>query len=366
MVKLTTGIVYDDIYLEHRIGTHVESHERLVAIMDLLNKKKLFENSNFKLIKPDKASIEQIKYVHEDSLIKEVKEVSELAGATGHIQQLDMDTAVSAKTYEASLYSVGGNLKGIDEIIAGNLNNVFAAVRPPGHHSNAYRCSGFCIFNNIAIATEYLFREKNIKRVAIIDWDCHHGNGTQDIFYNGSDHGDVVIFNSHQDGRTLYPGSGFINDIGSGKGEGKIINYPLPPRAADDTIMIYFDEIIEPICNKFKPEFILISAGFDTHWTDRLTNMGWTFQAPANYLSKIKTVADKFAEGRIQITLEEGYEIDKQAKAVYNCLQVLNNDKEKLITENPRESDDQTLNYITKKLIPKMKEILNPYWNCFN
>jgi acetoin utilization deacetylase AcuC-like enzyme len=365
VVKLTTGIVYDDIYLEHRIGTHVESHERLVAIMELLNQKKLFESSNFKLIKPEKATLEQIKYVHEDSLIQEVKEVSELANTTGHIQQLDMDTAVSAKTYEASLYSVGGNLKGIDEILAGNVNNVFAAVRPPGHHSNAYRCSGFCIFNNIAIATEYLFREKNIKRVAIIDWDCHHGNGTSSIFENGSEHGDVVIFNSHQDGRTLYPGSGFINDIGSGKGEGKIINFPMPPRASEDIVLIFFDQIIKPVCEIYKPEFILISAGFDTHWTDRLTNMGWTYQGPANYLKKIKEVADKLANGRIQITLEGGYELDKQAIAVYNCLQVLNEHEENMITEKDRVSEIQVLNYINSKLIPAIKDSLNPYWDCF-
>ena len=360
---MATGIVYDDIYLEHRIGTHVESHERLIAIMDLLKQKRLFDSPDFTLIKPRKASLDQIKYVHEESLIKEVKEVSELAKATDHIQQLDMDTAVSAKTYEASLYSVGGNLKGIDEILAGNVKNVFAAVRPPGHHSNAYRCSGFCIFNNIAIATEYLFREKNINRVAIIDWDCHHGNGTSSIFENGSEHGDVVIFNSHQDGRTLYPGSGFINDIGSGKGEGKIINFPMPPRASEDIMLIFFEQIIEPICEKFKPEFILISAGFDTHWTDRLTNMGWTYQGPANYLKRIKKLADKFAESRIQITLEGGYEIDKQAIAVYNCLQVLNDHEENMISEKDRDSDGQVLNYVNTKLIPKLKEVLNPYWN---
>ena len=141
---MTTGIVYDDIYLEHRIGTHVESHERLVGIMDFLNEKKVLENPDFKLIRPRKATKEQINYVHQESLINEVKEVSEKSQITGHIQQLDMDTAVSAKTYEASLYSVGGNLNGIDEIIAGKVKNAFASVRPPGHHSNSYKCAGFC------------------------------------------------------------------------------------------------------------------------------------------------------------------------------------------------------------------------------
>jgi acetoin utilization deacetylase AcuC-like enzyme len=362
---MATGIVYDEIYLQHKIGTHVETHERLIAIMELLKDRKLFENPDFKLIQPKKATIDQIKYVHKESLINEVKEVSELSKATGYIQHLDMDTAVSAKTFEASLFSVGGNLTGIDEILEGNIKNAFAAVRPPGHHSNSYKCAGFCIFNNIAIATEYLFRERNLKRVVIVDWDCHHGNGTQDIFYNGSDNGEVVIFNSHQDGRTLYPGSGFIDEIGAGKGEGKIINFPMPPRAAEDIVLKYFDEIIFPICQEFKPEFILISAGFDTHWSDRLTNMGWTFQGPATYLKRIKTIAENFANNRILITLEGGYEIDKQAKAVFNCLKVLNDEYDDLIEEKPKYSEKELINYVDDVLIPKLKNNLSSYWNCF-
>jgi acetoin utilization deacetylase AcuC-like enzyme len=361
---MKTGIVYDPIYLEHRIGVHVESHERLIGIMDFIEEKKVLENPDFKLIDPRKATTDQIKYVHQESLINEVKEVSEVARITGHIQNLDMDTAVSAKTYEASLFSVGGNLNGIDSILEGEVNNVFATVRPPGHHSNSYKCAGFCIFNNIAVATEYLLREKNFKRVAIFDWDCHAGNGTSDIFYNGSENGEVVFFDSHQDGRTLYPGTGFINDIGNEAGEGKIINFPMPPRAADDVNILFFNEIIAPVCDEFKPEFILISAGFDTHWTDRLTNMGWTYQGPANYLKKIKEIAEKYAKDRILITLEGGYEIDKQAKAVYNCLQVLNS-SDKLIEEKPRTSDNNVLNYVNNKVIPKLKESLKPHWNCF-
>jgi acetoin utilization deacetylase AcuC-like enzyme len=332
--------------------------------MDFIEEKKIFESPDFKLIDPRKATTEQIKYVHQEDLIKEVKEVSEVARITGHIQNLDMDTAVSAKTYEASLFSVGGNLNGIDSILEGEVNNVFATVRPPGHHSNSYKCAGFCIFNNIAVATEYLLREKNFKRVAIIDWDCHAGNGTSDIFYNGSENGEVVFFDSHQDGRTLYPGTGFINDIGNEAGEGKIINFPMPPRAADDVNILFFNEIIAPVCDEFKPEFILISAGFDTHWTDRLTNMGWTYQGPANYLKKIKEIAEKYAKDRILITLEGGYEIDKQAKAVYNCVQVLNS-SDKLIEEKPRTSDNNVLNYVNNKVIPNLKESLKPHWNCF-
>ncbi|MBN1213968.1 MAG: histone deacetylase [Candidatus Lokiarchaeota archaeon] len=364
---MTTGIIYDPIYLEHRIGQHVESHERLIAIIEYLKEKQILDDPNFKLIKPRSATLEQIKYVHTEALINEIKEISKIADLTGKIQNLDMDTSVSAKTYDASLFSVGGNLEAIDRILNGDITNAFSIVRPPGHHSRKNRCSGFCIFNNIAITAEYLLREKEFKKVAIIDWDCHHGDGTQEIFYQGSssEKGDVIFFSSHQDGRTLYPGSGFINEIGKGKGEGKIINYPMPPKAADDVLMIFFEEIIKPILFEFKPDFILISAGFDTHWTDRLTNMGWTYQAPALFLEKIMTIAKDIVKNRIAITLEGGYEIDKQAIAVYNCLRVLNNEKQKIIEEKPRTSDETLLNYINTKLIPNMRTKLSPYWNCF-
>ncbi len=362
---MTTGIVYDDIYLEHRIGLHVESHERLIAIKHFLEENHIWDHSEFRIIKPRQATLDQIKYVHTEHLIEEIKKLSEIAGSTGHIQSLDMDTSISAKTYEASLFSVGGNLEGIDKIISGDIKNCFALVRPPGHHSNSYKCSGFCIFNNIAIAAEYLFREKGINRVAIIDWDCHAGNGTSDIFYDGSENGKIVFFDSHQDGRTLYPGTGFINDIGNKKGEGTIINFPMPPKAGDDVNIIFFNEIIAPICQEFKPEFILISAGFDTHWTDRLTNMGWTYHGPANYLKKIKEIAHEYAKDRILLTLEGGYEIDKQTRAVYNCLRVLNNDDKNLIEESPRNSDKDLLNYINGKLIPTLKSNLSSFWHCF-
>ena len=361
---MVTGIVYDDIYLEHKTGNHPESQYRLISIMDFLKEKKILENPSFRIIKPRKATLDQIRYVHRDSLVKEIQDICELSAKTGRLQDIDWDTVASPKTYEASLYSVGGNLEAADQIMDGNITNAFALVRPPGHHSNSYKFSGFCIFNNIAITAEYLFREKGIKKVVIIDWDCHHGNGTQSIFYNGSENGELVMFNSHQYGN-FYPGTGDYNEIGTGKGTGKIINYPMPAGSADDAIPIFFDEIIEPICQEFKPEFILISAGFDTHWTDRNTDMNWTYQAPANYLKKIKTIAQKYANNRILITLEGGYELDKQARAVYNCLKVLNDEDESLIQEQPRKSRSELSNYFNKRLIPALKEKLKPYWACF-
>lgn len=363
---MTTGIVYDDIYLEHNIGTHPESHQRLISIMNFLKEQKLLEDPSFRIIQPRKATLDQIRYVHSERMVKEIQEICELSAKTHRLQYIDMDTIASPKTYEASLFSVGGNLQAVDEILNGNIKDAFALVRPPGHHSNSHRFAGFCIFNNIAVATEYLFREKDINKVVIFDWDCHHGNGTQDIFYQGSksDSGDLVIFNSHQYGY-FYPGTGNYDEIGSGKGTGKIINYAMPAGAAYDAIPLYYKEIIEPICKEFEPEFILISAGFDTHWTDQLTNMNWTYQAPAEYLKKIKTIAKKYANDRILITLEGGYELDKQARAVYNCLRVLNEEDNLILKEESRTSRPKLLDYFSDRLIPALKDKLSPYWNCF-
>ncbi|MFX1374973.1 MAG: histone deacetylase [Promethearchaeota archaeon] len=363
---MTVGIVYDPIYLEHQTGSDPESPERLITIMNFLKENEILEDPSFKNISPRKASLDQIRYVHRDKIIKQIQDICELSAKTHRIQYLDADTAVSPKTFEASLFSVGGNLEAADEILNNNIENAFALVRPPGHHSNSNRFAGFCIFNNIAVTAEYLFREKNLKRIVIIDWDCHHGNGTQDIFYQGSksESGELVIFNSHQFGY-FYPGTGNYDEIGVGKGAGKIINYPMPAGSAEDVIPLYFNELISPICEEFKPEFILISAGFDTHWTDGLTNMNWTYQAPANYLKMIKTIAHKYASDRILITLEGGYSVDKQARAVYNCLKVLNSEHDKVLQEESRSSRPELLEYLEFKLIPALKDKLKPYWNCF-
>lgn len=361
---MPVGLLYDDIYLNHAIGHDVETPERLIVAKKFLEEKGIWDSKDFPVIRPRKATIDQIKYVHTEELISQIRELSDLAAKTNSLKHLDYDTIVSGDTYEVSLYSVGGNLTGIDKILERKINSGFALVRPPGHHSNRYRCAGFCIFNNIAIATEYLFREKNFKKVAIFDWDCHAGNGTEDIFYNGSENGHILFFSSHQDGRTLYPGTGFTNEIGSGKGTGHIINFPMAPYSGDDVIQLLFKEIASPILNEFKPDFILISAGFDTHHTDILTDMGWTIQGPANILKLIKPIAQKYANGRILITLEGGYAKDKQARAIYNVLKVLNNESD-LITENERKSDKKILEYTKEKLIKHIKNNLSEYWNCF-
>ncbi len=366
---MPVGIIYDDIYLNHAEAHSVEVPERLIVAKKYLEEKGVWNSKDFPFIKPRKATLDQVRYVHSDRLITDIRELSEVAAKTNSIRYFDMDTIVSGDSYEASLYSVGGNLTGIDNILEGKIISGFGLVRPPGHHSNSHKCAGFCIFNNIAIAAEYLFREKNIKKVAIYDWDCHHGNGTQDIFYNGSENGELLFISTHQDGRTLYPGSGFVNEIGSGKGAGYIVNMPMAPRSGDYVNQLLFDQVAAPILNEFKPEFILISAGFDTHHTTHLTpGMGtalfWTLQGTANITKNIKTIAEKFCNGRIFITLEGGYRIDEQAQAIYNVLKVLNNETD-ILTEKEIEPDKLVVEYTQDKLIKQLHKNLAEYWSCF-
>nr|MDO8116917.1 histone deacetylase [Candidatus Sigynarchaeota archaeon] len=212
---MVTGIIYDDRYLDHRTGNHVESPERLIAIKRLIDEEKLLQDPGFMLVKPRMASVEDIKLIHEEDMIQKARVKSGQAKG-GSLEVLDFgDTVVCEDSYDVALLAAGGVLEAADAVLDGRVKNAFALVRPPGHHANPLRSSGFCIFNNMAILAEYLIRKKGIKRIAIFDIDLHHGNGTSEIFYSRND---VLFFSSHQDGRTQYPGSGFIHEIGEGEG----------------------------------------------------------------------------------------------------------------------------------------------------
>jgi acetoin utilization deacetylase AcuC-like enzyme len=193
---MAVGIIYDPKYLQHQTGSHVESPERLVATMDLIKSEKLLESPKFKLITPRPATIDEVKMVHHADMI-ELARVKAQQAKNGGLQYLDAgDTVVSENSYDVALLAAGGGIAAADAVLNGEVSSAFALVRPPGHHANASRSSGFCIFNNIAILAEYLIKKKGIKKVAIFDIDLHHGNGTSEIFYERND---VLFFSSHQD-----------------------------------------------------------------------------------------------------------------------------------------------------------------------
>lgn len=354
---MATGIIYDDRYLQHKTGHHVESPERLIATMNLIKEMNLLESSDFTLLEPKMATVDEIKWVHEEDMIEKAR-LTSLKAKGGKLQCLDLgDTVLSEESFDVSLLAAGGAITAIDAILEGKVDSAFALVRPPGHHANQFRSSGFCVFNNMAIMAEYALLQENINRVAIFDIDLHHGNGTSDIFY---DRDDVLFFSSHQDGRSQYPGSGFPDEIGEGKGEGYTVNVPLAPGARDDVVQKIFSQIIKPVFLQYDPDFILGSIGCDAHHGDPLSGLAFSFQGYGNYVKGFKEIADKCCNGRVALTLEGGYRVDNVAKIVVNILHALAG-KELPFVEDATASGEN-LKVYHRKLMKTLKKNLGKFW----
>jgi len=235
-------------------------------------------------------------------------------------------------------------------VLNGESDNAFALCRPPGHHAEHSRAFGFCFINNIAVAANHLVQKVGLKRVLIVDYDAHHGNGTQDAFYSSDQ---VLYIGLHQDGRTLFPGSGFPNEIGTGKGEGYNINLAMYPGAGDTSFRLAFDEIIEPVADAYQPEFVLVSAGFDGHFKDSLTQLGLTTSGLAMMNSKLKEIAIKYSKGQLVVFLEGGYDLGIMGSASQNLLEELSGAEVTSFDDTHTESDICT--EYTKELINTLK-----------
>jgi len=364
------GIVYDNIYAEHKTQLtfgHPERPDRVTHAITTLTEYEMYgENrkGNFHQIPPRLATKDEILLSHSTDLIKDIQQSVERAAKSQRNVLLDGDTPVSSQSYIAALYAAGGNFSAIDAIIDGKISSAFVLCRPPGHHANVSASRGFCLFNNIILATQYLMREKGLKRVAIIDWDAHAGNGSEDIVYNGvpnvPEDASLLFFSIHQDPRTLYPGTCFPQDIGEGNQKGKIVNITLPPLSGDDCLQLALDQIILPMLHEFKPEYILFSAGFDGHYKDQLTNLGYTSQGYGKIMQKILPVADEYAKGRISLTLEGGYNLEAQSNSILNVLSILSGSE--MIIEDDEQSNSRCVEYTENKLVPYLKDLLQPYW----
>lgn len=354
---MPVGIIYDKRYLQHETGSHVESRERLVATMDLIESEKLLASPDFKLIAPRPATIDEVRMVHDADMIERARIKAQQA-RDGGLQYLDMgDTVVSEHSYDVALLAAGGGMAAADAVLKGDVSSAFALVRPPGHHANASRSSGFCIFNNIAILAEYLLKKKGLEKVAIFDIDLHHGNGTSEIFYNRKD---VLFFSSHQDPRTQYPGTGFASEIGEGAGKGYNINAPLAPGASDDVVQLVFAEVIKPIFEQYKPDILLGSIGGDAHFSDPLSGLSFTTGGYGRYVEGFKQIAEKCCGGKMVLLLEGGYRVKILAQIIVNILNVLAGKKMPFV-ENEQESGESLVDY-HRNLAKKMQEHLKPYW----
>jgi len=305
--KPRTGFVYDKIYLKHLTGRgHPERPQRLTAIVSYLKQKGIYQQ--LALIKPFPASTDWIETIHSKKYIAHVKRIC----GKGSKTTLDTgDTAICPDSYEVARMAVGGVLAAVDAVMERKVANAFCAVRPPGHHATRDRGMGFCIFNNVAIAARYVQKKYGLRKVLIVDWDVHHGNGTQNAFYEDAT---VLYFGTHQ--YPFYPGTGSADESGRGKGKGFTVNVPLPAGTGDKKFIEVFEKVLKPAALRFKPDFILISAGFDAHKDDLLGQMRVTERGFARMTAIVMEIADRTCEGRIVSVLEGGYNLKAIARSI--------------------------------------------------
>jgi len=292
-----TGVVYDPIYLEHKTGAgHPEAPERLSAIITRLKTSGL--DSELTYLKPSAASREWIETVHSSEYVGRAKATCE--SGEGYLDS--GDGPICRQSYQAAVMAAGGVMAAVDAVMAGEVANAFCAIRPPGHHALRDRAMGFCIFNNVAIGTRYVQGKYGLPRVLIADWDVHHGNGTQEAFYNDPN---VLYFSIHQ--WPFYPGTGSASQTGAGAGLGSIINVPVSAGSGDSEYLQAFEQKLRPAAIAFRPDFVFISAGFDPQAGDRLGGMKVTTEGFAGLTRIVKEIAQKCCQGRLVSVLEGGY-----------------------------------------------------------
>ena len=340
---MTTTLVYSEKYLEHKLGGgHPERPERLKAIVDALKRARLWGPPKVNVVEPRPAKREDIELVHDPNHIELVKRLSKSE------KPLDGDTPVHKNTYELALLAAGGTIDAGRIVLSGDALNAFALVRPPGHHATKARGGGFCYFNNLAVMIERLKREFKLRRIFILDFDAHHGNGTQDIFY---DDPSVLYMSLHQDPLTLYPGTGFIDEVGSGEGEGYTVNIPLPPGSGDAEYANAMKEIFVPLTEQFKPELFAVSAGFDAYVDDLLTQLQLSTLAYGWLTRFVVEQAERLCKGRVVSVLEGGYVLDALAEGVVNIVEALTGREFSPPIEPHRPS-----------VIDELKRVLANYW----
>jgi acetoin utilization deacetylase AcuC-like enzyme len=358
-MNAATGFVYHEDYLRHDTGYHgeyephidtgyhPENAERLISIMRGMEERNLTKKTE--RILPVRASREQIEYVHTAAYVQKVEALCKSGGG-----MLDPDTPLCSATYDIALLAAGGLIKAIDAVMdeSNELRRVFALVRPPGHHANSNRGRGFCVFNNVAIAAEQLKREYGAKRILIADWDVHHGNGTQEVFFEDPS---VLYFSTHQ--YPHYPGTGWINEVGKGDGTGFTVNVPLPIGTGDAGYVYALTSILMPIAREFRPDFVLVSSGFDAHAADPLASMAVTSQGFGLFTDVVMAIAHEQCAGRAVIALEGGYDLNAIAESVLAVFESL--------IAGDRELESRVVSVSEREMrrIEEIKEVQKDYWS---
>jgi acetoin utilization deacetylase AcuC-like enzyme len=312
---MATGFFYHSDFLLHDAGPgHPETKERLTAVVEKLKKEKMFERlsrSGFKA-----ASLEALSRVHDIDYLNFLAKTE-----TKDFFALDPDTTGCRQSWPAAKLAAGAVIKAVEEVREGNLKNAFCAVRPPGHHAERDKAMGFCLVNNVAVAAAHLIEEFNYNRILIVDWDAHHGNGTQHIFYADPK---VFYYSSHQ--YPFYPGTGAAFETGEGEGKGTTLNVPLAAGSGDGEFLAAIKEKLLPAAKNYRPEFIIISAGFDAHAADPLAGLEVTDDGFVKAAQLVRKLAEEECGGKLVSVLEGGYDLDALVRSVYNHLKILSED----------------------------------------
>lgn len=344
---MQVGIVKESIFLEHITDDfHPENPRRLTSIYEMLQG---LDQSSLKYVPGRAATHEEIAFIHDVAYINSVAETQ------GKIQKrLDPDTVTSPRSYEAACMAAGSVLQLIDRCMSGEIDNGFALVRPPGHHAESNRAMGFCIFNNIAIGARYLEKRYGIRKVLIVDFDLHHGNGTQHSFYSDSS---VLYMSTHQ--YPYYPGTGSHEEVGQGQGAGYTVNIPLSYGSGDADYIYAFREAFVPIAHLFKPELVLVSAGFDIHHRDPLGGMSVTERGFSRMTKMLMDIAADECDGKVLFVLEGGYDLTALSNGVKTVIMEL----KKTPLYMPEEEENPSKGAV--QIISQLKEVMKPYWGKF-
>jgi acetoin utilization deacetylase AcuC-like enzyme len=341
---LKTAIVSDRRYLKHFAGrSHPERPQRIEVMIEMAE---TLRRPGLKFLTPREATLDEIAMCHRPDYIAEVEH-------TASIDRFDFDpdTHSSRESYQTALLAAGGVLTAVQAVADGDANNAFAIVRPPGHHALPNRAMGFCFFNNLAIAANWLIKVRGLKRVMVVDWDVHHGNGTQEMFYESPE---LLYTSIHQ--FPHYPGTGSTHEIGYGPGIGYTVNIPMPAEFGDAEYLRVFDRLIMPMGRHFKPEFILVSAGFDCHFRDPLAQMRVSEVGFAAMAQRVNRLAAECCGGKVVAALEGGYDLDAIAESGRAVIEEFGRDDDQPIRAD--QNGDRVM-----PIVERISQNVGRFWN---